>query len=180
MVVQGKGGNDHRKTALDGRAPRPGCQNLGDVTAATTWPAVFTATSLAPRPGCRACSAPLPGGRRPHNPRRPPATLWQPCGLTDPECPNSRANPQGWQRVAGGRSGQRGERPPEDRVGWSSTPAGVPEPGRRDRRNHLARSLHSNESGTPSGVRQPSHTLSGGRSPLALNDHRLPSGNPAG
>ena len=27
----------------------------------------------------------------PRNPRRPPATLWQPFGLTDPECPNSSA-----------------------------------------------------------------------------------------
>jgi len=25
----------------------------------------------------------------PKNPRRPPATLWQPFGLTKPECPNS-------------------------------------------------------------------------------------------
>ena len=26
----------------------------------------------------------------PENPRRPPATLWQPFGLTEPECPNSK------------------------------------------------------------------------------------------
>jgi hypothetical protein len=36
---------------------------------------------LAPLPGCRTSPAPLPGGRRPHHPRRPPYTLWQPCGL---------------------------------------------------------------------------------------------------
>jgi hypothetical protein len=41
-------------------------------------------------------------------PGRPAATFWQPSGLTDPEHPNSRANPEGWQTVAGGRSGQRG------------------------------------------------------------------------
>jgi hypothetical protein len=32
-------------------------------------------------PGCRNSPAPLPGGRRPQNSRRPPATLWQSFGL---------------------------------------------------------------------------------------------------
>ena len=42
----------------------------------------LAAMSLAPQPGCRAFPAPLPGGRRPKNPRRPPAAVWQTPGLT--------------------------------------------------------------------------------------------------
>ena len=49
------------------------------------------ASTLAPLPGCRASSAPLPGGRRPQGiPRRPPATVWQPFGLAAQECPASK------------------------------------------------------------------------------------------
>ena len=82
-------------------------------------------------PGCKTPPAPLPGGRRPqitHGDFRLPSG--KPFGLPDPECPHSRAlsptswsadilptqmeaNPEGCQTVAGGRSGQRGERPPE-------------------------------------------------------------------
>jgi hypothetical protein len=42
----------------------------------------------------------------------------------------TEANPQGWQMVAGGRSGPGGGRPPESRVGWPSTPEGcqIPQP----------------------------------------------------
>src|ERR1039458_4381212 len=42
-----------------------------------------------------------------------------------------RVNPEDWQRVAGGRPGQRGERPPGSRVGRPSIPEGCQtQPGR--------------------------------------------------
>jgi hypothetical protein len=90
-----------------------GCQSLGDVTAAT-WrvPTRFSgATPISSRLGSDESGTPsgVQGfscavARRspaPKKPRRPPATLWQPCGLTDPECPNSRPQPRwGWGLVA--------------------------------------------------------------------------------
>jgi hypothetical protein len=80
----GQRGDDHRKTASEGRAPREGCQSC---TLART-------NSLGSRSGT---PAGVPGiacavTRRspaPQKPRRPPATLWQPFGLAIPECPNS-------------------------------------------------------------------------------------------
>ena len=78
----GKGGNDHRKAASESEHPGRGAR-------AAPWSArAGSKAGLAPLPGCRTSPAPLPGGRRPHNPRRPPATLWQPFRLTKPECPN--------------------------------------------------------------------------------------------
>ena len=120
MVARGKGGTTTGKPRWMAQHPGEGCQSLGDMTAATrrrqpgpslgvTRPALLTAstwdqsragsalTSLAPLPGCRSSPALLPGGRRPRNPRRPPATLWQPFGLTAPECPN----PSAVRRIAG-------------------------------------------------------------------------------
>jgi len=58
------------------RAPRRGARTGPSSTR------VSTAAGLAPLPGCSTSPAPLPGGRRPLNPRRPPATLWQAFGLT--------------------------------------------------------------------------------------------------
>src|ERR1035437_7659397 len=48
-------------------------------------------TTLAPPAGVRTSAALLPGSRRPPAPRRPPATVWQPFGLTNAACPNSTA-----------------------------------------------------------------------------------------
>ena len=84
----GQGGNDHRKTCFG--TAHPG--GVPDVALTRSTPAPMTGLSeisLAPQPGCRSTPAPLSGGRRPQDPRRPPATLCQPFGLTRPECPNS-------------------------------------------------------------------------------------------
>ena len=83
----GQGGNDHRKTCFG--TAHPG--GVPDVASIRTTPARMTGLSeisLVPQPGCRPTPAPLSGGRRPQDPRRPPATLCQPFGLTRPECPN--------------------------------------------------------------------------------------------
>ena len=50
-------------------------------------------------------------------------------GERAPSCSRKRSetNLQGWQRVAGGR----GERPPGNRIGWSSTPEGCQKLGNR-------------------------------------------------
>ena len=70
------------------RAPRRGAR-------ATPWSArAGTVAGLAPLPGCRTTPAPLPGGRCPHNPQRPPATVWQPFGLTKAK----RSSPPSVQR----------------------------------------------------------------------------------
>ena len=84
----GQGGNDHRKTCIG--SAHPG----GVLDAALTrfTPARLTGLSeisLAPGPGSRSTPAPLSGGRRPQDPRRPPATFCQPFGLKRQECPNS-------------------------------------------------------------------------------------------
>src|ERR1035441_8513152 len=85
----GKGGNDHRKAASESEHP-------GRSARAATWSArAGSQAGLAPPPGCRTSAGPLPGGRRPHKPRRPPATLWQPFGLTKPECLRERAGVRG-------------------------------------------------------------------------------------
>jgi hypothetical protein len=137
----------------------------------------------------------------------------KPFGLPDPEYPHSRAgcpsapwslgilpteteaNPEGCQRVAGGRSGQRGERPPEKRVGWLSTPERGARPneatigwlkslgpqskclgsisGTHGRRvpaqfsgvTPISIPRGSNESGTPPGCKTPPAPLPGGRRP---------------
>jgi hypothetical protein len=77
----------------------------------------------APRPG----PAPEPSGSgagvSPATGTSRPRALLPPGRAPPPTTPP--ANPKGWQRVAGGRSGQRGERPPENRVGWSSTRRGA-------------------------------------------------------
>jgi len=67
------------------------------------------------------------------------------------ECSDSRANPEGWQRVAGGRPRQRGERPPEKRVSWSSTPEGCQTAGAWTT-TAASISVCVGESGTPAGV----------------------------
>ena len=48
---------------------------------------------MAQHPG-EGCQTRTPG-RRPQNPRRPPATIWQPSGLAAPEGPNSSAVTKG-------------------------------------------------------------------------------------
>jgi hypothetical protein len=161
-------------------------------------------------PGCKTPPAPLPGGRRP---KKPSATsgyrLANPSGCriqnihtpgrAVPALPGvwafSEANPEGCQRVAGGRSGQRGERPPEKRVGWLSTPERGARPneatigwlkslgpqskclgsisGTHGRRvpaqfsgvTPISIPRGSNESGTPPGCKTPPAPLPGGRRP---------------
>jgi hypothetical protein len=86
-------------------------------------------------------------------------------------------NPQGWQRVAGGRSGQRGNDHRKTALDGPASRRGVPEPWRHDRSNeetttrpftrgHAARTPHrkylgsissglsTDESGTPAGVQE--------------------------
>ncbi|GEM_PF-2816933 len=87
-------------------------------------------------------------------------------------------NPKGCQRVAGGRRGFGGRRPPGNGA------ARVPYPGRgarlvaaepdRDWRCHKEPNWH------PFGVRDHPMRFPGGRPPFGPADHRLPSTNPAG
>ena len=84
-----KRGTTTGKPRRIGRAPRRGARPGSDVLDLPS--NLHRDESGTPGRGCRRSPAPLPGGRRPPNPRRPPATLWQPFGLTDPECPNSTA-----------------------------------------------------------------------------------------
>jgi hypothetical protein len=114
-------------------------------------------------PGCKTHPAPLPGGRRPqktsatsgyrlanpsgcliqnlHTPGLFPTPSWS----ADILPTRMEANPEGCQTVAGGRSGQRGERPPEKRVGWLSTPERGARPNQATIgwQSHLARRPHS-------------------------------------
>ena len=71
----GQRGNDHRKPVSESAAPRRGARPKPDVQ--RLWHPAGVQTSLAQ----------LPGGRRPHNPRRPPATLWQPFRLAKHQPP---------------------------------------------------------------------------------------------
>ena len=80
--------NDHRKAASDSEHPE------GSARAARWPPRASPEADLAPLPGCRRSPTSLTGGRRPHYPRRPPATLWQPCGLTKPKRPTSSYWPE--------------------------------------------------------------------------------------
>jgi len=92
----GQRGNDHRRSALDGRAPRRGVpeSKRPDRSNHLTTARPFTPGHLArrvwhPRRGAGHLLRRCAEVAAPRNPRRPPATLWQPSGLTDPECPNS-------------------------------------------------------------------------------------------
>jgi hypothetical protein len=49
----------------------------------------------------------------------------------------AETNPQGWQRVADGRSGQRGNDHRKTASDGRASREGVPEPRRPDRSNHL-------------------------------------------
>ena len=104
------GGNDHRKGVRWSRTPERGARRKEMFTA---WPhtvgrltrsshskylavpqrqsrARLAAMNLAPRRGAGPCLRRCPEVAAPKNPRRPPATVWQPSGLTAPERPNSR------------------------------------------------------------------------------------------
>ena len=103
------------------RAPRRGARApLGFDRAASE-------AGLAPLPGCRTSPAPLPGGRRPRNPRRPPATLWQPFGLTKPL--DILSNPK---RIASLGPGLRLAAPKRSGGGGGGTSY----PGFKHRKNH--------------------------------------------
>jgi hypothetical protein len=99
--------NDHRKSASDGQAPRRGARGrvvMQVVTGETPGrkvPAQFSRTTpMSSGLGSDGSGTPCRGAglllRRcpevaaPQNPRRRPATLWQPFGLTDAECPDSK------------------------------------------------------------------------------------------
>ena len=83
-------------------------------------------------------------------------------------------NPKGCQRVAGGRRGLRGRRPPGNGAG------DVLHPGRGARPAAVLTRVDEGPVLAPLRGARSRTRLSGGRSPLALNDHRLPSGNPPG
>jgi hypothetical protein len=96
------------------------------------------------------------------------------------------ANPEGWQRVAGGRSGAKGERPPEKRVGWSRTPDRGARPnqatiGRPYSQSRLARSYHSKCLGSIRGthVRKVPASISGA-TPISSTRGSNESGTPPG
>src|ERR1035441_10423708 len=76
----------------------------------------------------------------------------QPAGLAAvsplPTLRVGRSNPQGWQKVAGGRS-LCPERPPENRVGLLAHPGGVPE---FYGATPISIRLGNGRSGTPAGV----------------------------
>jgi hypothetical protein len=80
----GQRGDDHRKIASEGRAPREGCQSC---TLARTNRLGSRSGTPAGVPGI-SCAV-TRRSPAPQKPRRPPATLWQPFGLAIPECPNS-------------------------------------------------------------------------------------------
>jgi hypothetical protein len=96
------------------------------------------------------------------------------------------ANPEGWERVAGGRSGQKGERPPEKRVGWSSTPVKGARPnqatiGRPCSQSRLAHSSLSKYLGSMRGthVRGVPAQISGA-TPISSTRGSNESGTPPG
>jgi hypothetical protein len=103
-------------------------------------------------------------------------------------CPQNsveEANPQGWQRVAGGRSGQRGN---DHRKGarWFSTPERgarlnhlTREP--RSTPGHLARNSHNQHLGSTSGTHGQAVTAqSSGTLPISSMRGRKESGTPPG
>ena len=81
--------NDHRKAGSYGRAPWRGARPSPSSYCSVRSGRLLNDESGTPAGVHDICCvvirrSPLP------NPRRPPATLLQPFGLTDPECPNSR------------------------------------------------------------------------------------------
>ena len=77
--------------------------------------------------------------------------------------------------------GAEGERPPEKRVGWSSTLKGCQDQARDAEATPISSKCGRDESGTPAGVQDFSRAFAR-RSPprRTLDDLRLPSGNPSG
>src|ERR1035441_5850370 len=74
----------------------------------------------------------------------------------------------------------KGERPPENRVGWPSTPEGCQtEPGRATACHARAGSAATMLAPLP-GCRTSPALLPGGRRPQTPDGLRLPSGNPSG
>ena len=91
---QGKGGTTTGKRVSQAGAPRQGCQTQPIVV-------IYPDPRLqAERPLWHPCRGARPLLRRcpevaaPKNPRRPPATVWQPSGLNDPECPFGLTDPE--------------------------------------------------------------------------------------
>jgi hypothetical protein len=106
----GERGNDHRETGLDGRAPQRGARPSlhmvePDLIERAPHDRVWHPSGV--QDIFRAVTRRSPG----NGGRRPPATLWQPFGLTSPECPNSSV-----------RWGRRGP-PPKKQIVWAIRPA---------------------------------------------------------
>jgi hypothetical protein len=79
----GQGGSDHRKSASERGAPRRGASGVRSSARSGS------GAGLARLLGAGDLLHFYPEVAAPKDPRRPLATLWQPFGLTDPECPSS-------------------------------------------------------------------------------------------
>ena len=93
MVAGGRsglGGNDHREAASDDRAPCRGARPSPDCYCLPRSSRLRSDESGTPA-GVQDICYVVTRRSPPRNPRRPPATLLQPFGLTNPECPNSTA-----------------------------------------------------------------------------------------
>ena len=111
MVAGGRSGlrgNDHREAASDGRAPWRGARPSPDCYCLARSGRLRSDESGTPAGVQRICCV-VARRSPPPNPRRPPATLLQPFGLTDPECQNSTAR---WT-----------PRPSNGRATWGTHPA---------------------------------------------------------
>jgi hypothetical protein len=98
-------GNDHRKAGSDGRAPWRGARpspNSYCLVRSGRLPNDDSSTPAGVQDICCVVIRRSP----PPNPRRPPATLLQPFGLTDRECPNSMSH--------------RTSRPSNERAIWAT------------------------------------------------------------
>ena len=111
MVAGGRSGlrgNDHREAASDGRAPWRGARPSPDCHCLARSSRLRSDKSGTPAGVQHICYV-VARRSPPPNPRRPPATLLQPFGLTDPECPSSPAR---WM-----------PRPSNGRAPWATRPA---------------------------------------------------------
>ena len=123
MVAGGRsglGGNDHREATLDSQAPWRGARPSPDCNCLARSSRLHSDESGTPA-GVQDICYVVTRRSPPPNPRRPPATLLQPFGLTEPECPNSAA---GWIRF-----------PSNGRAIWAHA---LPSPATRYRIHRLA------------------------------------------
>ena len=92
----GKRGNDHRNSASEGPSPWRGARRSYQTTPRPripghliSWRVTGSGAMPISSPHGSNESGTQPEVATPKNPRRPPATLWQPSRLTAPYCPNS-------------------------------------------------------------------------------------------